>query len=213
MNREPTGRVLVYKTDILPFSETFIRDQVHSYQQWSATLAGLRYTRQLSLSRDPYEAAVRRDRACLVEDLKRSLSPIMDPPAYRKETHCRQRSRYYSCSFWSLGGRNMATRSITRSTPVGYSARFGRFHRCRMVSAWACRKFYAALSPPISKDCGCTECPLRCDFGIRSASCDFGSVFPEIRLSFDTSGWIRLNGRQQAATSGHVHAVFCSSAG
>ncbi|HVX76005.1 MAG TPA: glycosyltransferase [Bradyrhizobium sp.] len=43
-------KVLVYKTDILPFSETFIRDQVLSYQRWQATLAGLRYTRQLSLA-------------------------------------------------------------------------------------------------------------------------------------------------------------------
>src|ERR1700742_500301 len=50
MNSEQKRRVLIYKTDILPFSETFIRDQDRSYQRWNATLAGLRYTRQLSLA-------------------------------------------------------------------------------------------------------------------------------------------------------------------
>jgi glycosyltransferase involved in cell wall biosynthesis len=69
-------KVLVYKTDILPFSETFIRDQVLSYERWHGTLAGLRNTAQLSL--DGVDVRLLRDQGGIgswkvAEDIRRLL--------------------------------------------------------------------------------------------------------------------------------------------
>ncbi len=38
----PTKKVLIYKADLLHFSETFIREQVLAYAQWTAMLVGMR---------------------------------------------------------------------------------------------------------------------------------------------------------------------------
>jgi len=42
-------KVLVYKHDILPISETFIREQVSSYKRWHGVLAGMRYVSEANL--------------------------------------------------------------------------------------------------------------------------------------------------------------------
>ncbi len=42
-------KVLVYKTELLHLSETFIREQVQSYRQWSGVLVGMRQVPGLSL--------------------------------------------------------------------------------------------------------------------------------------------------------------------
>ena len=42
-------KVLIYKADLLHLSETFIREQVISYQQWTALLVGMRRVEGLSL--------------------------------------------------------------------------------------------------------------------------------------------------------------------
>jgi glycosyltransferase involved in cell wall biosynthesis len=42
-------KVLVYKSDLLPYSETFIREQVRSYSRWAAVLVGTHVVRGVPL--------------------------------------------------------------------------------------------------------------------------------------------------------------------
>lgn len=42
-------KVLVYRSDLLPYSETFIKDQVMSYRRWQPILVGMRQVDGLSL--------------------------------------------------------------------------------------------------------------------------------------------------------------------
>lgn len=42
--------VLVYATNLLPWSETFIREQILSLRRWRGVLIGMRQLRQLSLT-------------------------------------------------------------------------------------------------------------------------------------------------------------------
>jgi hypothetical protein len=46
----PMHKVLVYRSDLLPLSETFIREQILSYRSWQAVLVGMRSISALPLT-------------------------------------------------------------------------------------------------------------------------------------------------------------------